>query len=532
MNSVSTGMASYRLDEVNVRGNVDSIGGYFDARAMFEMFGRGKAYNSDQLYVVADNLNNEVPNFVGDRADLMEVYKKNFVRDDDWNYSYVNVKVELPTQTQSTRILWVETTDSGKLGFGQDEFEMSITSAGMNRKNGFALKDDPSVILRIADDHGMPDGHGSYKYRWKIYGEFEDYVTREKLLKGSKELVPIMGFAEEFIQDRATVDMTGMAKAYAKYRFDLTYMAHEIVTTDWAWQEGQHMMAVEDCEHDKGVGLPNLLFSDIDVNFFMKAEMIMDNWISFGNAVAPGLNANIDEMTKRPYRIGPSMLDFWRASGYEIYDDLNFNLLRYLDRFKRHSDISSNKEAENVVWDVFVGEAMFQHLIEPELIRLDQASRMYAPHEWHYMETEAQGDSRKQGVAINRLERNAIFLPYRGLVRFHVSKALSKGVLTGSRMYKDYPLSSWWMMYTVGNMSDKETMRNNNVYLYTDRHQEQETYLVGDFTPTGPIGWRQNTARYNSAGNLGKGYKTIKDQAKGFYIPNFNNMKLVMIDKG
>jgi hypothetical protein len=513
-------LASYKTKEINV--GKHGIGSLIDAKALYEIY--PNLIDSERLKIVANQLGRRKNFFIGEGADIMEVFKKRMVNDTTTK-DFIEFEIELPEQEFFLEVIKVHVDDVvEEVGINRSEWEMTVDSGNLSRKNIYALRDYPEIII-MPTSEAMPDGVDGYKYSWKLFnGTVDDFIPVSYL--DAAELIPNGAPLEEAAYSRGTIEMSA-GKAFAVYKFDMTRMGWEMNVSDKAWQAGNYF--VSSAEGACPPGMPNqIAWSDIEMNFNFEADRQMDNYIVAGSAPARGHNSHMSQMTHNPYQMGPTLMDFFRGSGGEHYSVNDFNLEWILDMITRKLDVSGFEANKNTTIDVITGTPGFRHLIAPELRRLDQSGVVEA----HYEYSDEDGfDSRRKGVAINKKQYRSIYLDPVGKVKFHISSMLNSGILSGNKQLRGFPTSAWWIMVMYGNINNMDgTERNSSVYFYTNQMMEQRTYLVGSWTPNGPIG-KVGAGRYNSGGDIGNTYKVINEQMKGIFIPNFDNIGIFYPDQ-
>ena len=514
-------MNNFKLKEVSMQGP-DSLSRYIDHKWMYEAFGDYK--NDEVLRVAARTLAVHRPTFIGDQGDVMEILGKRVTKKTTTK-DFISVEVELPSQKRKhARIVRVDCANNvKKLGYAGTTFEMTVEDANLSTKNFYSLRDCPNIILKVVSEFPKTDGVRGFKYTWKVYGEMDDYVYVKDLKNG--ELINMGSHMEEAALTRGTVSMGGMGKAYACYRFPLTRSGFEVQITDLAWRTGKYWTAQNDaCKHDD---MKRMMFSDIETNFHFAAESAYENWLLWGKA--PSIKAQqrfTDPTTRRPYNVGPSFLDYLRSAGGETYNCHNFNIDKILARIQRAINKSSMSNAEKgrVVVDVITGTGGFTEKILPELQRKDPGC---SGCDGLYEEEEGFSPGRKTYSLGNRSYRSIRLEPF-GKVKFHISKTLDDGVLSGRKEYKGWPLSSYWMIIMIGQATG-ESETSSAVQIWENKAMERRGYKLGDWSPSGPTNteFSRGSKYVSHDGTLGNSYKIIQDFYKGIFVPDFNNLHIL-----
>ena len=516
-------MNAFKLKEVSMQGP-NSLDRYIDHRWMYEAFGDYK--NDEVLRVMTNELAKHRPSFIGDQGDIMTILGKR-VQKKTTTKDHIYVEVELPEQKRKhARIVRIDCADDiKKLGLAGTTWDMSVEDSNLSDKNFYSLRDCPNIILKVKSRKAMPDGVRAWKYTWQIYGSMDDYVRIEDLKNG--EIINMGAHMEEAALTRGTVSMGGMGKGYACYRFPLTRSGFELQITDVAWGTGKYWSAQDDKCKDKR--LKRMMFSDIETNFHFSAEKAYENWLMWGKA--PSIKDQMrftDPTTRRPYNVGPTFLDYLRSAGGETYNCHNFNIDKILSRIQRAINKSnrSNADKGKVVVDVITGTGGFTEKILPELRRKDPGC---SGCDGIYEEEEGFSTGRKTYSVGSRSFRSIRLEPF-GKVKFHISKTLDEGVLSGRKEYKGWPLSSYWMIIMIGQATG-ENETSSAVQIFENKTYEQRGYKVGDWGPDGPSNGpnRSSNARKFASydGTLGNSYKIIQDFYKGIFVPDFNNLHIL-----
>ena len=320
--------------------------------------------------------------------------------------------------------------------------------------------------------------------------------------------------------------MTLSGAAYVCYKYPFTKMGFHTFITDEAWRLGTHFGVVQgDYEKDPQNYKINFSFSEFDMKFKNETETVYDRYLTTGKGFPPGEGYSVDNYTHLMHNLGPTWMDFFRAANKEFYYVSNFNIEYILDRIRRQIQKMNINDRSGMVVDVLTGDGGWT-LLRPELDRLDKQGVI--DPEWIYGQTPALDKNRK-GVILNKKQVKGLYLDDYGTVIFHNNDILNKGLLSGQRdVRKGFKLSSYWFIIMISHNNDRQNPVNKAIQLYENKDMEQFTPLVGDFTPTGPIG--KTTIKYNSAGDIGRMYKIINDLEKAIYVPNIQGMHILYSD--
>lgn len=463
-------------------------------------------------------------NFLAERSDMLDVWRANLVRKETHKDS-IRVRVELPeSEGSGHRITKVHCADDvKKLGYNYNRFEITLSTSTANSKTWFYLVDFPEIIFRPLGK-GQPMSKGAKYWVQLETGNRDDYVDVECLKNA--EIDYYAAPREEAAVNRATFDSMGSGRAFSMYQYDMTAMGWQKQITDRFWRAAKYFGLAQKC--DDGTMKTVVSLSQMEMDFSNKANNIFDTYLTIGKSLPPRKGTRSSMENNRPFRLGVSWWQFMLASGAQTYSWNNFNILFFINKFKRENNML-NDDMKNVVYYITCGTTAFEEKIYPELLRLDKESNV-TDAKYSYLDVPGM-DPNRQGVITGRKQLMGAFLPTHGHFRVNISKIFDKGILSGKEKYRNRPISSTWISITAGTMDDEGRM--TNFCLYENSEAEQQTYRMGELTPGGLVGNVANAqARFKgSFGDLGLSYLCIEDLEKGLYVDNFNMQKVYFPDK-
>ena len=510
-------ISDYKVMEMNIN-DPKVIGEYFDSKTMFSLFPKLKtSYVIDEALDMANDI---YPNILGQKSELYTFFHQRIQRIDTKKALDVEVKVELPAQENYIEIYKVHVSaETTQVGRNENKWEMTVSTGNLSPRNIYQLLDHPNIYFKPLDN-GHPDSTRGYKYTFTVHGRRGDYILTKRLKPGSR-FMNIGAPRGEAALERGTVEMTVGGKAYVCYRYPFTKMGFQNFVTDEAWRLGTHFAYVKE-EKDKQGYRIGFTFSELDGKFKMEAEKVYDRYLVSGQGFPVGEGFTVDKATHRPYTLGPTWMDFFRAANKEFYYVDNFNIEYILDRIRRQVTKMKISDRSGLMVDVLTGDGGWD-LLNPELDRLNTAGVI--DPEWLYSKHPGL-DKNRQGVILNKMQVRGIHLDDYGTVVFHNNDILNNGLLSGQRnVRKGFKLSSYWFIIMISHNNDRQQPMNKAMQLFENSAMEQFTPLVGSFTPSGPIAKTSNT--YPSAGDIGNQYKTIYDMEKAIYVPNIASMHVL-----
>ena len=515
------GIASYKIKEHNYN-DERNYGPFLDLRTMYQIY--PKLVSSENIYEMLDKMERMRPDFIGEKSDIFDLFNKRITKKDT-KKSDIVVHVELPEQENYIEVRNVtlegENTILGRYG---TKFTMAVASGNLTVKNFYGLIDYPEIMFRPVTN-GRPAGTYGFEYDFVVHGgQYEDYIEWGRKLKQGSRFQNMGAYAEEAIKVRGSVEIGLPGKAFVVYKYPMTNMAFETFVTDKAWQAGTHFVVTPQAGSPEEImNVGQITISEYDAKFKVGCDLVFDRYIMAGKGFVPGQNNIVDAITHNPAAgyLGPSFLDFLRASSSETYIKERFNLEYFLDRVKRKITKLKNADRSGMVIDIITGDGGWTYLT-PELNRLDKQAVL--DPDYVYGNTAAL-DSNRKGVILNKKQVRGVYLDDYGTVIFHNSDVLNKGILSGQRDYKGYKLSSYWFIIVMSKPNIQEG-KNNAVYLYENSTMEQFGAIPGTFSPSGPT-LKTSTNYKVTDSSLGNQYKIICDLAKGFYIPDFNSIQIL-----
>ncbi len=516
------GIAQYKIKEHNYN-DERAYGPFLDLRTMYQIY--PNLVSSESIYEMLDTMERMRPDFIGEKSDIFDLFNKR-IEKKRTTKSDIVVHVELPEQENYIEIrnIELESEEDPYVGRYGTKWKMSVSSGNLTMKNFYGLIEYPEVMFRPINN-GRPAGTYGYEYEFVIYGgEYDDYIEVGRKLRQGSRFHNMGAYAEEAIKVRGSVEISLPGKAFVVYKYPITHMAFETFVTDKAWQAGTHFVATpQSGSHEEIMNKGKITISEYDAKFKVGCDLVFDRYIMAGKGFIPGKNNIVDHVTHNPTAgyLGPSFLDFLRASTSETYIKERFNLEYILDRVKRKITKLKNANRSGMQIDIIAGDGAWNY-IRPELDRLDRQAVL----DPNYVYGNAEGlDKNRKGVILNKKQIRGVYLDDYGTVIFHNSDVLNKGILSGQRDYKGFKISSYWIIIVMSKPNVQEG-KNNAVYLYENESMEQFGAIAGTFSPSGPT--LKTSTKYDvTDASMGNMYKVINDLVKGIYIPDFNSIQIL-----